>query len=318
MIVRTAVAQSYRNIARQICDVNGWNCRVVPRSSVWTAEIDMYVGSQYDVVYEYGLLAVHTPKLLYITVEGDFVYPGHWASLRELCKKTHCVVPARWGRALLEGRGVDVDGVVHHALPPGWESVRASPSYDVVYVNARYVFKNGMLGREASECERKGWRWWGDVCRRFRCVGFVSNCDGGVPGAFGYVAGEASDVYRLLALGKVYTSLTTHEGFGLNNVMALALGVKQVIWDIPVLRETVGDIPGVYTVPAESVASCYVDYSYGLAPGVMEFRYGDIEEYLDTVAKALNDSTRVDVGAVVERFSPTNYRAFSEFLKERT
>ena len=98
--------------------------------------------------------------------------------------------------------------------------------------------------------------------------------------------------------------------------MALALGLKQVAWDIPVLRETIGDIHGVYMVPAPIKRNCYMDIRYGLEPGVMEFYYGDINEYISVVEKALGDNTPVDRDAVLNRFNPDRlYRKFAEFIK---
>jgi hypothetical protein len=114
-------------------------------------------------------------------------------------------------------------------------------------------------------------------------------------------------VYRLLALGKVYANLSTHEGFGLNPVMALAMGTAVVAWDIPVFRET---IPEAAFVPAEHEQRCHVDQRYGLEPGWFITKWGDINQFIETVKKAMN--TSVDYTSVRQRYDAK--KLYTKFL----
>lgn len=316
MNIRTANAQSYVNIAKHICKVNRWDCKIYRKPDVVLGQIDIYIGSQYDVAYEYFSLLFWKPRVIYMTVEGGFVFPYSWDKLRSICKNTYCIVPTKWGKSIMEEHGVHVTDVVYHAIPDPpepWNVLRSRPRpYDIVHLNAYYQFLD-QWGKNVPECERKGWRWWPQLRERFSGLGFV-NVDG-VPRTVTYRVPSDSDVYYLLALGKVYTSLTTHEGFGLNPIMALMAGTKVVGWDIEPQKELIGDVQGVYLVPVNHEAKCYASVMYGIEPAEFVFKWGDIYEYISAVEKALNDSTQIDYSLLETRFSPNNYLRFAEFLK---
>ena len=316
MIVQTAHAQSYVNIAWHICRVNGWSCQVYRKPSYTYFQVDMYIGSQYDVAYDYFFLLRKRPKIVYMTVEGDFQYSSSWDKIRVVCSNTYCIVPTKWGKGIMEQHSVRIADVVYHALPEPPEPfpvLRMRPRpLDVVYVNAYYQFLDE-VGRKVEECERKGWRWWPALRERFSGLG-LTNVEG-VPGTVTYRSPSDSYVYYLIALGKVYASLTTHEGFGLNPIMALAIGDKVVGWDIEPQRELIGDIAGVYLVPVNRSRHCYASVLYGIEPVKFLFQWGDIYSYISAVERALSDSVSIDYSVLENRFSPNNYLRFSEFFK---
>jgi glycosyltransferase involved in cell wall biosynthesis len=114
-------------------------------------------------------------------------------------------------------------------------------------------------------------------------------------------------VYRLLSLGKVFANLSTHEGFGLNPVMALAMGTPVVSWDIPVFRET---MPEAIFVPVDTEQKCFVDQRYFLEPGWFIMKWGKIEDFIEAVKKAMN--TTVDYAAIRQRYDAE--KLYTKFL----
>ncbi|MEM0010192.1 MAG: hypothetical protein QXY20_08905 [Thermofilum sp.] len=316
MIVQAANAQSYVNIAGHICRVNGWQCDVVRKPSYSFRKADFYVGSQYDVAYDYLFIRGAKPRVIYMTVEGDFANPASWNKLRVICSDAYCVVPTKWGKDIMEEHWVRVAEVVYHALPDPPEPFptlrNRSRPLDIVYVNAYYQFLDEW-GEQIPACERKGWRWWQALRERFSGLGFV-NVDK-VPGTVTYRVPSESYVYYLMLMGKVYTNLSTHEGFGLNPIMALAVGDKVVAWDIEPFRELLGGISGVYFVPVNYSRFCYASILYGIEPAKFLFQWGDIYTYISTVERALKESVQIDYAEVENRFSPRNYLRFQEFFK---
>lgn len=307
-LIVTALSKSYQNIAADICRVNNWDCRIVPRNSVFLGKVWLYVGSQYDVAYDHPRLMTFAPRAIYITVEGEFRQEYSWAKLRHLCRRSPCYVTSKWGRAIFESHSVPVQDVVYHGVPIAPRIQREALKgrcrpYNAVYLNAHYVFLDEK-GSPIPFCERKGWRWWPTVAERVGGVGFIPFGSPQIPHTIQYSAPDIDTVYQLLTLGKVYTSLTTHEGFGLNNLMALAVGTKMVAWDIPIFRELYDGIQGVYFVPTREQHRCYVDWRYFVEAGWFDFMWGDLEEYISTVQKALNDTAGVDAGTVLQKFDP--------------
>lgn len=312
VVIRTAKAKSYSNIASDICKVNGWTCRTVQRPNfLYPPEADIYIGSQYDISVD----MIRVRKVAYITVEGDFLRDVYWGILRRICREVRCVVPTEWGKAVFEAHSVDVADVIPHALPLGIPEPVSEKPMDVVYLNAYYVFPCFPYGKPCTECERKGWKWWGILSSRFKSsLGFLPcGVDVEVPNAVKYST-DVQSVYKLLSLGKVYANLTTHEGFGINPIMALAVGAKVVAWDIPINKEVLGGIDGVYLVRTSTVQKCYVDSRYMIAEGVMEFMWGDIEEYASAVETALKSSSMPDISAVKQKYSHKLYLKFNEFI----
>ncbi len=303
--VSAARALSYQIIAEQICRANGYRCSI---NTFPHMPAGIVVASQYDIAF-WGHHMLHYAdqiSFVYMTVEGEFMSEHSWVKVREICNRTRCYVPTRWGRELVESHGVKVQDVVPHALPEPIPDPPKERPVSVVYLNAYYAFLCRYLAAvPCVECERKGWRWWPEVKKKFPdALGFVSGC-AEVEGAVGYRNASIEDVYRLLSLGRVYANLSTHEGFGLNPIMALAMGTAVVAWDIPVFRET---IPEAVFVPVNTEQKCYVDQRYMLEPGYFTFRWGDINQFIEAVKKAVN--TAVDYAAVRQRYSPKLYTKF--------
>jgi hypothetical protein len=294
-------ATSYSIIAREICRVNEWECKLIASTMWFPPEADMFIGSQYDIV---RTSSIKPRRLAYITVEGEFSNLHAWQLLGDLCSRVRCYVPTRWGKALLEAHNVKVQDVIPHALPepipPGPPGERP---LDVVYLNARYRLhcQNRFgLYYECDECERKGWRFWREIREAFQnSLGFVSGCDE-TGSAVGFRAQDTADVYRLLALGRVYAHLSTHEGFGLNPLMAAAMGTVIVSWDIVPTREV---LPEAVFVPAPYCTECYLYPFDFTARGKCRACWGDTGEFIETVRKALKSPPQVDWQAVRQKYS---------------
>jgi len=303
--ISTAKALSYQIIAEQICRVNEYRC---PIYTLPHMPVDIIVASQYDIAFwAYHILPyANQLRFIYITVEGEFMSEQSWAKIRSICEKTRCYVPTKWGREVFESHGVKVQDVIPHALPTPIPDPPKERPISVVYLNAYYRFLcRPFEVTPCMECERKGWRWWKEVRNAFPdALGFVSGC-GEVEGAVGYRNASVEDVYRLLSLGKVYPNLSTHEGFGLNPLMALAMGTPVVSWDIPVFRET---MPEAVFVPTNVEQKCYVDQRYMLEPGWFIFRWGDINQFIEAVKSTMNMT--IDYSAVRQRYSPKLYTKF--------
>jgi glycosyltransferase involved in cell wall biosynthesis len=173
----------------------------------------------------------------------------------------------------------------------------------VIYLNAYYRFycRDGFgLPNQCDACERKGWRFWPEIRKAFPgSLGLVSNCEV-VDGTVGFKAKDIVDVYRLLALGRVYAHLSTHEGFGLNPLMAAAMGAAVVSWDIVPVREV---LPEAVLVPAQSCTACHL-YPYDImARGTFTACWGSVGEFIEAVKKVLGSPPAVDWQAVRQKFS---------------
>jgi len=304
-IISTGRAQSYQTIADQICRANGYKCPIyiLPHMPA-----NIIIASQYDIAFwsHHILHHVNQIKFVYMTVEGEFMNRHSWTKIREICNRTRCYVPSRWGRELVEIYNVKVQDVIPHALPEPIPDPPKERSISTVYLNAYYIFMcRPFAVNTCIECERKGWRWWSEIKREFPdALGFVSGCTK-VEGTMGYRSTTVEDVYRLLGLGRVYTNLSTHEGFGINPVMALAMGTAVVAWDIPIFRET---IPESIFVPVDNEQKCYVNQRYMLEPGWFISRWGDINSFIKSVKKAMN--TSVDYVSVRQKYSLKLYTKF--------
>jgi hypothetical protein len=183
----------------------------------------------------------------------------------------------------------------------------------VIYLNAYYRFycrDRFELPNQCDACERKGWRFWPEIRKAFPgSLGLVSNC-AEVDGAVGFKARDVADVYRLLALGRVYAHLSTHEGFGLNPLMAAAMGAAVVSWDIMPAREI---LPEAVYVPAERCAECYLYPFDYMARGKFHACWGDIDKFIEAVKRTLAlSSPTVDWQAVRQKFSAQ--RLYTKFF----
>ena len=303
--VSTARALSYKIIAEQICQANGYRCSI---NTLPHMPVSIVIASQYDIAFwgHYIFHYVDQLQFVYMTVEGEFMSEHSWMKIREICNRTRCYVPTKWGKELVESHGIKVHDVIPHALPEPIPDPPKERPISAVYLNAYYAFLCRYLATvPCLECERKGWRWWPEIKRAFPDVlGFISGC-AEVEGAIGYRNASVEDVYRILGLGKVYANLSTHEGFGLNPVMALAMGTAVVAWDIPVFRET---IPEAVFAPVNTEQKCYVDQRYMVEPGWFILRGGDINQFIETVKKEMNMA--VDYAAVRQRYSSKLYAKF--------
>ena len=303
--ISTARAVSYKIIAEQICQVNGYRCSI---NTLPHMPVSIVIASQYDVAFwaHHILHYVDRLQFIYMTVEGEFMSEHSWMKIREICNRTRCYVPTRWGKELVESHGIKVHDVIPHALPEPIPDPPKERPISAVYLNAYYPFLCRYLATApCMECERKGWRWWPEIKRAFPdALGFISGC-AEAEGAIGYRSASVEDVYRILGLGKVYANLSTHEGFGLNPVMALAVGTAVAAWDIPVFRET---IPEAVFVPVSTEQKCYVDQRYMLEPGWFILRWGDINQFIEAVKGAVNMA--VDYAAVRQRYSSKLYAKF--------
>jgi hypothetical protein len=300
LVVYHTNVTSYSIIAREICRVNGWQCRYITGDLWLPIDVDAFIGSQFDAVKWHN---VRPRRFAYITVEGQFDSAHAWRALRDLCDRIACYVPTQWGRAVLEAHNVRVQDVIPHALPEPVPGPPGERPLDVIYLNAYYRFycrdRFGLLN-QCDACERKGWRFWPEIRKAFPgSLGFVSNCEV-VDGVVGFKAKDIVDVYRLLALGRVYAHLSTHEGFGLNPVMAAAMGTAVVSWDIIPTREI---LPEAAFVPARDCATCYL-YPYDItARGHFTACWGSIDEFIKAVREVLKSSLQVDWQAVRQKFS---------------
>jgi len=172
VIITTAKSLSYRVIAEQICNVNGWHCAIytIPQFK------EAFIGSQYDLAYwAYWLKNL---RFAYVTVEGEFMSEYSWAKVRDICNGTRCYVPTKWGKELFETHGVKVQDVIPHALPEPIPDPPKERSISVVYLNAHYRFYCQPFDLYTCDaCERKGWRWWLEVKKAFPdALGFVGAC----------------------------------------------------------------------------------------------------------------------------------------------
>jgi len=306
MLIVSTKPPSIRVVAESICFYAGDDCKVADvLNAPWKA--DIFIGSQSDVA-TYSYVAMRS-RTVYIVVEGVYKLPLGVGLVKAVCKKARCVAATKWGKSLLESQGIPVQDAAYHPLPPADPELiaylrNAQRTFDAVYLNGKYT-----LGPH-EHCERKGWRFWPEIRRSFKAVGFSTWWGLPAEDAVVYRADGVSEVYKLLAVGAVYTNLSTHEGFGLNPVMALNAGVKVATWDAPAMAEILRGIDGVFFVPVKSSGKCLVGFGSGVVE--IETRWGDIEDYKRAVKHALNSTIGVDYAEVESRFGPHVIRPLIE------
>ena len=295
--------QSYRVVAESICHYMGIKCNIeihehwmfAPISTV----VDIFIGSQIDMIlYQY---ASRRARILYITAEGKYGNPYDIDTARHICSSHVCIVTTKWGKSIFEEQGIPVADYMYHPIPPISSELvsllrRQQRPYDLVYLNSHYQ----LYPKTDHDCERKGWHLWQAISSRFHSIAF-SNSD--IPYAIKYSTPDISNVYKFLALGRVYANLSKFEGFGLNPIMALYVGTKVVTWNAPVMSETLDGIDGVYFVPADKTKTCILAVdTIGIGSALVEHRWGDIDAYIGTVKQALFSSSSVDYAVLESRF----------------
>jgi len=295
--------QSYRVVAESICHYMGIKCNIETHDRWMFAPIstvvDIFIGSQTDMIlYQY---ASKRARILYITVEGKYRNPYDIDTARHICSSHVCIVATKWGKSVFEEQGIPVADYMYHPIPPISSELvsvlrRQQRPYDLVYLNSYYK----LHPKTDQDCERKGWHLWQAISSRFHSIAF-SNSD--VPYAIKYSTPDISNVYKLLALGRVYANLSKFEGFGLNPIMALYVGDKVVSWDTPVLSETLGGIDGAYFVSANKTKTCMLAVdTIGIGSALVEHRWGSTDEFAETVRRVLMSPKQIDYATLEARF----------------
>ncbi len=317
--IRIGNNTSYQNIAEEVCRVNEWECKIY-RRNIHTIpnRVNLYIGSISDVAYEYMWLKDKPIDVIYMVIEGELADPYDRRNVAQLCNKATCISVTKWGKELAENMGItNIADVIYHAIP-GDERVyrrlrNREGSLDAVYLNGYYKFEAERQSRN-EVCDRKGWRFWPKICERFDAVGYITGSGNPSDCVIKVNLKSDTDAYRLLVNGKVYTSLTINEGFGLNNLMALAVGRKMVAWSIPLFRELYEGIDGVYLVETDDFERCFIGYASAVKPTWLPSYWGDINKYIDRVHEALNSTVSVDYGKIEQKFSKELYKRLGEYV----
>jgi len=307
--------QSYRVVAESICHYMGIKCNIeihdhwmfAPISTV----VDIFIGSQIDMIlYQY---ASKRARILYITVEGKYRNTYDVDVARHICSSHVCIVATKWGKSVFEEQGIPVADYMYHPIPPISSELvsvlrRQQRPYDLVYLNSYYQ----LHPKTDQDCERKGWHFWLTISSRFHSIAF-SNSD--VPYAIKYSTLDISNVYKLLALGKVYANLSKFEGFGLNPVMALYIGDKVVSWNTTAMSETLDGIDGAYLVPADKAKKCMLAIdAVGIGSALIEHRWGSIDEFTETIKRTLMSSQQIDYATLEARFGGHIIKTLTGYL----
>jgi len=206
--------QSYRVVAESICHYMDVECNIQAHDHWMFAPIgtavDIFIGSQTDMIlYRY---ASKRARILYITVEGKYRNRYDVDTARHICSSHVCIVTSEWGRSVFEEQGIPVADYMYHPIPPVSSELvsmlrRQQRPYDLVYLNGYYQ----LYPQTDQDCERKGWHFWQTINTKFHSIAF-SNRD--IPYAIKYSTPDISNVYKLLALGKVYANLSNLRGLG--------------------------------------------------------------------------------------------------------
>lgn len=300
----TVGVKSYQVVRDEICKLAG-RCG---------GDRVAYIGSLLDH-YEF-VQRGDRPLFSYIIVEGHITDRDYASRLAQYCRQTHCFAITKYGKAILEGHNIPVSDVVYHGIP-GYTYLKSPESYskryDVVYLNhyyRLYKYENNML---TDECERKGWRFWGYIESRFNAVGYTNAMF--MPyynyrKVVRYSDVPIDKVHEMIASGRVFSNLSTCEGFGMNPLTALALGLYLVTWDHPVFVELYSGVPGVRFVETSYESHCYFPKFVGFRQLKLYFeveRWGDIGRFGDAIAEMLKQADRPNLdGAsyVREKFRP--------------
>lgn len=302
---------SYRNVLSDICSVNDLSCRFVfmdglPVSSA--VNYDLVIGNVKDIV-SFNIKS----RIYYIVVEGYLQkLQAHMLKLR--CKDRYCISVTKWGKSILEQYDIPVHDVVYHGLPvtnlpdPNDYDKRV---HDVIYLNASY----NLLTTNFRRIDRKGWQFWPDVYNAFPNSKGYTNSKLSLPGVETYKSKTIDEIYAILNSGKVFANLSLSEGFGINPLMALAVGTNVVFWDLPVFRELYQGVRGAYFVPVNNTFNCLFpdNIMYSILCS-----HGDVLDYILMVRYTLSNWSLADYQTIRQRFNPhTVYRSFGELIRRR-
>lgn len=313
---------SFTNVVKDICKVNQWKCNITsggpfaPYTLIGT--FDLFMGSSTDFQF-----SVVDSKVYYISVEGN-INPIYKPKLKTICRRKYCISATKWGAKIFEQHDIPVADVIYHALPLPVPNTtpKVDRTYNAIYLNAAYfVLRGGEI------IERKGWKLWPIIADAIpNSYGFTKSNFSSLPKYYKYDADYSavekkvvkyssmslSEIYSLYENAKVFTNLSYNDGFGLNPLMALAVGTNLVAWDFPVFRELYEGIDGAYLVPAEKQFECMILSAPKLSLYCVE---GDAEKYVATVKRVLDNWRLADWQTVRQKFDPYRlYSKFSEFL----
>ncbi|MGB9774491.1 MAG: hypothetical protein ACPL4I_10800 [Bacteroidota bacterium] len=303
---------SYNNIARDICAVNEWDCQFVyppfaPFSIAMPHPVDVFFGSVYDVVHSNA-----KARLYYITVEGELTEGYTDVRLKRVCSQSYCITVTKWGKEVFEKYGVPVADYIHHALPipvPAGEP-RAERELDVVYQNDMYR----LLSIPAGFVDRKGWDMWPRIVREFpNSRGYTKSPYGyGLPNVAVYSSASIDELYGRLESARVFANLSLGEGFGMNVLMALAVGTNAVMFSHPVLNEVYGGIDGAHIVETAGEVDCRMPTDVLIKIKCVK---PNIDAYVAKVREVLNSWRTADWQTVRQKYDPYRlYKKFVEFL----
>jgi hypothetical protein len=307
--------QSYKVVAESICRYMGIKCNIQTHDHLMFAPIstvvDVFIGSQTDMIlYQY---ASKRAKILYITVEGKYRNSYDINMARHICSSHICITATKWGKSVFEEQGIPVADYMYHPVPPISpelvSALRRQPRpYDLVYLNSYYQ----LHPQNDQDCERKGWHFWHAISSRFHSIAFSNN---DIPCVIKYGTLDISNVYKLLALGKVYANLSKFEGFGLNPVMSLYVGDNVVSWNTMVTYELLNGIDGAYFVPADRAKTCILTVDIiGTGSALIEHRWGSIDEFTEKIKHVLMSTYHVDYTALESRFGGHVVRVLKGYL----
>jgi hypothetical protein len=305
--------QSYRVVAESICHYMNAKCNIQPHERWMFSPVDVFIGSQSDMIVRQYIAS--KARVVYVTVEGKYKNQANVESAKQICKSRPCIAVTKWGKAIFEEQGIPVADYMYHPIPPISaelvQKLRGQPRpFEAVYLNNRYQ----LTPQHDPMCERKGWHFWRDVYSQFNSIGFIGNGD--EPNAIRFSSPDIADVYKLLALGRIYTNLAKHEGFGLNPVMALYVGTKVVTWNAMAMSETLDGIEGVYFVPANQSKTCELStIMHGTGDALIEYKWGDIRDYMAMVKTALSSTASIDYAALESRFGGHVVKVLAGYLR---
>lgn len=294
---------SYRNVLSDICKANGLDCKLM--FGYFMIPHDLFIGSTKDIL-TYNIKS----RVYYIVVEG-YIPKFAAYTLKNMCNKGYCVTITKWGKSILEQYGANIADVVYHGLPIGnIPEPSLDRKYDVIYLNSSYK-----LLRNWKHVDRKGWQFWPEAHKAFPNSKGYTNAKLSLPGVEVYDKKTIDEIYSILNSGRVFANLSMSEGFGLNPLMALAVGTNVVFWNFPVFRELYEGVQGVYFVPSNT--QFYCNFPDNVLYNIV-CSHGDIHEYIDVVRYALSGWTMADYQTIRQKFDPYKvYKPFGEYIMRR-
>lgn len=302
---------SFNNIARDICSVNGLNCKfvyaVIPGTYIIPGTHDLFVGSASEV----GVGDIRA-KVYYIVVDTQ-IDTSLAPKIKRACSNAYCISVTKTGAELLERYDIPVAEVVPHGypLPEPKEPNNVRP-INIMYLNHSYQV---IHSTKRTLLDRKGWHLWPKIAEAFKNSVAFTSADIKAKNVVVYKNWSLEMIYRLMLGAKVYASLSLSEGFSMNVLMALASGARVVAWDLPVFRELYDGIYGITLVPATEKFTCLIPV-YTMVK--IDCYQGDINEFIDALSRTLNNFNESDWRTVRDKFNPFKlYRVIGEYIVKR-